>query len=102
MKKRKNIGITTGKFKDIFNKLHSLFINRESEYVDYGKSPGYTIFTNRGNCIMGHIFIKKTDSKEQIAFKMIHNIINICEKENISIEDTMANINANLKNNNLI
>lgn len=74
----------------------------KDEYVQYGMCPGFTVWTNKGSCIMGHMFIKKSDTNEQIKDKMIKHVLKICKDENLTEEQTVKTINDNLKSNRLL
>jgi hypothetical protein len=77
-------------------------ITKKDEYVQYGMSPGFTVWTNSGSCIMGHMVIKKTDTNEQIKDNMIKCVSKICKDENLTEEQTVKTINDNLKSNGLL
>jgi len=74
----------------------------EYEYVQYDMCPGFTVWTNRGSCIMGHMVIKKTDTKEQVKDNLIECVSKICKDENLTEEQTVKTINDNLKSNGLL
>ncbi len=80
--------------------LHFGYKDRD-ENVQYGLCPGFTVWTN-GNCISGHMVIKKTDTNEQIKDNMIKCVSRICKEENLSEEQTVKIINDNLKRNRLL
>lgn len=74
----------------------------KDEYVQYGMCPGFTIWTNKGSCIMGHMFIKKSDSKEVISQKLTELVTKICKENNLSDDNTSKHIKDNLERNKLI
>lgn len=82
------------------NMIKILF--RKVEYLPYGKCPGFEIFYGNGGCVSGHMVIKKTDTKEQIAFNMIGLVTRLCKEHNIPIQKTIDTITMNLRNNDLI
>jgi hypothetical protein len=83
-------------------RLYFVMFSYKDEYVQYGMSPGFTVWTNSGSCIMGHMVIKKTDTNEQIKDNMIKCVSKICKDENLSEEQTVKTINDNLKSNGLL
>ena len=89
--------------KRIFNQIKKYLSRNKNkdEYIPYGMGPGFTIWTNTGSCIMGHISVKKTDTKEEITYKLITLIVNQCKLNEIGIEKTIDTIIRNLVSNNL-
>ena len=83
-------------------RLYFVMFSYKDEYVQYGMCPGFTVWTNSGSCIMGHMVIKKTDTNEQIKDNMIKCVSKICKDENLSEEQTVKTINDNLKSNGLL
>lgn len=73
-----------------------------NDWVPYGMSPGFTIRTNTGSYIMGHMVIKTTDTDREIAYKLISWITKCCKNNNLSTQQTLDAIISNLRNNNLI
>lgn len=51
--------------------LYLVVFDHKDEYVEYGMCPGFTVWKNGGGCIMGHMIIKKSDTKEEIIYKLI-------------------------------
>lgn len=74
---------------------------KKDEYVQYGMCPVFTIWTNRGSCITGHMIIKKSDSKEIISQRLTELVKKFCKEEKLSDEQTLKHINDNLKSNGL-
>jgi hypothetical protein len=83
-------------------RLYFFIFSYKDEYVQYGMCPGFTVWTNRGSCIMGHMVINKTDTNEQIKDNLIKCVSRICKNENLSEEQTVKTINDNLKSNGLL
>lgn len=74
----------------------------KDEYVQYGMCPGFTVWTNRGSCIMGHMVIKKSDTNDIISQRLTELVTKLCKENNLSEEQTVKHINDNLKSNGLI
>ena len=83
-------------------RLYFVMFSYKDEYVQYGMCPSFTVWTNSGSCVMGHMFIKKTDTKEHIKENMIKCVSKICKDENLTKEQTVKAINDNLKSNGLL
>ena len=79
-----------------------IWSKKRIEYVEYGMCPGFTIWKNGGSCMQGHMIIKKSDTKEEISYKLIELITKMCRENNISVSNTMKTINENLINNDLL
>jgi hypothetical protein len=86
----------------MISKLIKYFSKEREEYVQYGMCPGYTIWTNTGSCIMGHMVIKTTDTREEVTHNLIAYINKMCKENNISAQRTADTIISNLKMNGLI
>jgi hypothetical protein len=74
----------------------------KDEYVQYGMCPGIVVWTNNRLYISGHMYIKKSDSNEQIKDNLIKCVSKICKDENLTKEQTIKTIDNNLKSNGLI
>ena len=73
----------------------------KDEYVQYGKCPIFIVW-NSGSCLMGHMFIKKSDNNDIILKKLTELVTKICNENNLSEEQTVKHINNNLKRNELL
>lgn len=74
----------------------------KDEYVQYGMCPGFTVWTNSGSCIMGHMVIKKSETNDIISQRLTELVTKLCKENNLSEEQTVKHINDNLKSNGLI
>ena len=74
----------------------------KDEYVQYGMCPCFTVWTNSGSCIMGHMVIKKSDTNDIISQRLTELVTKLCKENNLSEEQTVKHINDNLKSNGFI
>jgi hypothetical protein len=74
----------------------------KDEYVQYGMCPVFIVWKNDGVCIMGHMFIKKTDTKDIISKKLTELVKKMCKENNLSDEQMIKHIDDNLKRNGLL
>lgn len=58
---------------------------------------GFSIFVGGNSCVEGHFNYNSDSTQDEIGYQVIEIVTEICKEHNVSIKDTMLQIEYNLK-----
>jgi hypothetical protein len=79
-----------------------MFYQKKQEaYFPYGYGIGFTIFVEKGSCIMGNGISRKSDTKKDKKNTLVSYLKKRCTELEMSEEEIEKTIQMNIKHNNL-